>query len=88
MVSSVAVALHLSLMLWGDLPSPDAVPTSFQLAGREIRVEGDLGPFRLDVVTGKIASGIEIATLRLSAPNPAPPPAAADESTDAPDPAR
>jgi len=47
---------------------------SFMLAGHEIRVEGDLGSFELEVETERPETGVEIARLRLTSPSPSPPP--------------
>ena len=46
----------------------------FDLAGYRVMVEGDMDSFSLDVTTREIEPGLGIATLRLSAGAPAPPP--------------
>jgi len=78
----VAVATAFLLALTGFATvSVDAEPihgqqglASFTLAGLPVDVSGDMGPFSIEVAGLSPESGVEVATLRLTSPTPAPPP--------------
>lgn len=47
---------------------------TFRLAGHEVQVEGELGPFSLATEVTQVEEGVEVARLTLRAPSPATPP--------------
>jgi alpha-galactosidase len=70
----------LALSFWVVALGPDPAAsqdsgTTFLLAGHEVRVAGDLGPFEMQVDVRREEAGLEIARLRLTAPESSPPPA-------------
>ncbi len=48
--------------------------TAFVLAGHEVAIEGDLGPFALVTEISALEDGLEVAQIRLTSGSPAPPP--------------
>ncbi|NNM32329.1 MAG: alpha-galactosidase, partial [Gemmatimonadetes bacterium] len=75
------VAVLLAVLMCAAAPGvPGAEALSaqeagrFVLAGHDVLVEGDLGPFSLDTEVTQIEEGVEIVRLTLAAPTPAPPP--------------
>ena len=70
----IGIAGTLALAIGASTLAASQSPTGFELTDLPIAVEGDLGAFRLAIETAQIEDGVEIATLRLTAESPTPPP--------------
>jgi alpha-galactosidase len=68
--------LLISALLCGSTPALGQATEDaqvFTLAGLDVSVRGDLGPFELSVTTSALDQGLEVAVLHLVASEPAPP---------------